>query len=174
MSEAEDRKREDEGTVIRELVLRPACSGDEPFLFRLFCSVREPDFAFLEGPEKEMLLEMQFAARQQHFHMQMPKAEHKIVMLDGRPIGAFAALLSGGGLHLAEIALLPEHRDRGIGSILMKVLESLSWTEGAQPLPFRLHVYKQSPAVRFYQKLGFLAVEDDGVNLLMEKLPDLK
>jgi len=147
--------------------LRNAEDKDEAFLFRLFCSIREPDFCFLGEVEKKVLLEMQFAAQQRHFRVNIPEARDKIVMLDGQPVGRICTAHRQQELHLVEIALLPEHRNRGIGSHLMKGLEREC--EGKEMLPIRLRVYRHNPAMRFYQRLGFSIVDDD-IYILMEKI----
>lgn len=152
------------------LALRAAKREDDLFLFRLFCSVREPDFAFLGKMERKKLLELQFAAQQRHYQANMPEAEHLIVLRDGGPIGRMTFIRRNDELHLAEIALLPEHRNHGIGSILM---EKMIKAEAEQRHAIRLHVYTQSAAVRFYERLGFVTVKDDGAYLFMEKLPTI-
>ncbi|MDD2754664.1 MAG: GNAT family N-acetyltransferase [Methanothrix sp.] len=153
------------------LALRAACQEDESFFFSIFCSIREPDFAFLGELERKNLLKLQFVAQQGHYQVNMPEAEHLIVLQDGGPIGRMTFVLRNDELHLAEIALLPDHRNHGIGSILMKRLIK---AEAEQGHSIRLHVYKQSAAVRFYERLGFAIAKDDGAYLLMEKLPTIQ
>ena len=149
--------------------LRNAEDKDEAFLFRLFCSIREPDFCFFGEVEKRVLLEMQFAAQQRHFRVNIPEARDMIVMLDGQPVGRICTAHRQQELHLVEIALLPEYRNRGIGSHLMKGLEREC--EGKEMLPIRLRVYRHNPAMRFYQRLGY-SIVDDGIYILMEKKID--
>jgi len=154
-----------------KLALRAAYQGDDPFLFSLFCSIREPDFAFLGELERKKLLELQFAAQQRHYQANMPEAEHLIVIQDGGPIGRMILHRRNDELILAEIALLPEHRNHGIGSILIKELIK---DEAEQGRTIRLHVYKQSVAVSLYGRLGFAIAKDDGAYLLMEKPPTIQ
>lgn len=149
-----------------QLALRAACQEDESFLFNLFCSIREPDFAFLGESERKKIMELQFAAQQRHYQANMPEAEHLIIIQDDGPIGKMILLRRNDEIHLAEIALLPEHRNQGIGSVLM---EKLIKAEAEQGHAIRLHVYKQSAAVRLYERLGFAIAKDDGAYLLMEK-----
>lgn len=153
------------------LALHAACQEDESFFFNIFCSIREPDFAFLGELERKKLMKVQFAAQQRHYLANMPEAEHLIILQDGGPIGRMTLVRRNNELHLAEIALLPEHRNQGIGSILMKKLIK---AEAEQRHSIRLHVYKQSAAVRFYERLGFSIAKDDGAYLLMEKLPTIQ
>ncbi len=152
------------------LTLRPACREDDLFLFHLFCSIREPDFAFLGELERKKIMELQFAAQQRHYQANMPEAEHLIVLQDGGSIGRMILLQRNDELHLAEIALLPEHRNHGIGSILIKELIK---AEAEQGHAIRLQVYNHSAAVRFYQRLGFVKARDDGAYLFLEKLPTI-
>jgi ribosomal protein S18 acetylase RimI-like enzyme len=149
-----------------KLALRVACQEDESFLFNLFCSIREPDFAFLGELERKKIMEFQFAAQQRHYQANMPEAEHLIVLQDGRPIGRMTLVRRKNELHLAEIALLPEYRNQGIGSVLM---EKLIKAEAEQGHEIKLQVYKQSAAVHLYERLGFAIAKDDGAYLLMEK-----
>jgi ribosomal protein S18 acetylase RimI-like enzyme len=64
-----------------------------------------------------------------------------------------------------DIALLPEHRGAGIGTLAMRNLVN----EAAHSQkPVTLQVEPYNPAVRRYQRLGFRLVEQRGVNLFME------
>jgi ribosomal protein S18 acetylase RimI-like enzyme len=153
------------------LALRAASREDDPFLFCLFCSVRELDFAFLGELDRKNLLELQFSAQQRHYQANMPEAEHLVVLKDEEPIGRMTFVRRNGEMHLADIALMPEHRNQGIGSRLMEILIK---AEAEQGNAIRLHVYKQSAAVRFYQRLGFVTANDDGAYLLMEKFPTIQ
>lgn len=150
-----------------QVALIPACDRDGPFLFRLFCSIREPDFAFLGDIERDAILNMQYSAWQRSVCASWPHARHMIVTEDGQPIGRFSIARNGNVLHLIEIALLPERQNRGIGSFLMMQLENEAGDDmGAE---IRLYVFRSSRAVRFYQRRGFVPVSDDGIYLLMEK-----
>jgi len=84
--------------------------------------------------------------------------------VDGAPAGRM--LVAGGPeeIRLVDLALLPEHRNGGIGTALLRRLLA----EGAaRTVPVRLHVERSNPARRLYERLGFVPVADDGVHLLM-------
>lgn len=151
-----------------QLALREACDLDEPFLFRLFCSVQEPDFAFLGEAERRAILKMQYAASQRSVCTNWPEARQMIVTTEGQPIGRLSTVCRSDELHLVEIALLSEHRNQGIGSFLMEMLVREARDNHA--LRIRLNAYRLSRAVRFYLRLGFVLVNDDGAYLLMEKI----
>ncbi|HEX6939117.1 MAG TPA: GNAT family N-acetyltransferase, partial [Longimicrobiales bacterium] len=67
-----------------------------------------------------------------------------------------------------DIALLPEHRGRGIGTAL---LEALIAEADAAGKPVSIHVEQYNPARRLYARLGFREVEDLGVYVFMERPP---
>lgn len=149
------------------VALRAACDQDEPFFFRLFCSIREPDFAFLGDIERDVILKMQYRAWQRSICAQWPHARHMTVTEDGESIGRLSIARNGNVLHLIEIALLPERQNRGIGSFLMRQLENEAGDDTGAGI--RLYVFRSSRAVRFYQRMGFVPVNDDGAYILMEK-----
>lgn len=67
-----------------------------------------------------------------------------------------------------DIALLPPHRGRGVGSALLAALTAEAEAAGK---PLTIHVERFNPALRLYQRLGFAAVEDKGVYLLLRWSP---
>jgi ribosomal protein S18 acetylase RimI-like enzyme len=71
-------------------------------------------------------------------------------------------------IRLAEIALLPEDRNRGAGTDLIRDLAEEAKEMG---LPLRLHVVKFNRAIGLYLRLGFALVDDTGTHFLMELDP---
>jgi len=69
---------------------------------------------------------------------------------------------------LVDMAVLTEHRNKKIGSQLMKALTEESDSGGKS---IRLHVLKFSPAVRLYERFGFTKIGEDVVNLEMQRQP---
>ena len=68
-------------------------------------------------------------------------------------------------IRLVDIALLPEHRNRGYGgrevADLIRLAESLT-------LPLRLSVLRGNPAIRLYARLGLVWKGSDGMYIEME------
>jgi ribosomal protein S18 acetylase RimI-like enzyme len=147
-----------------DLRLRPAAAGDESFLFALFRSVRSAVLAELSVPEqqREQLLRMQFDAQQHQYHARFPSADFDIVLFRGVPVGRFYARRGPEDFVLIDIALLPEHRNSGIGGRLVGGL--IAEARGAGKA-VQAHVQRDNPAWRLWQRLGFEEVGDDGAYL---------
>jgi ribosomal protein S18 acetylase RimI-like enzyme len=150
--------------------LRPATPEDDAFLFALYASTRaeELDAWGLSGPQREVFLQMQFRAQQQHYRAQMPRADHQVILVAGAPAGRLLVDRREGELRLVDIALLPEHRGRGLGTALIQAL--LAEAKAAAK-PVRLHALNGSRAAALYTRLGFSALAADGPHVLMEWLP---
>jgi len=67
-----------------------------------------------------------------------------------------------------DIAVLPPYRNAGIGTAILR--DPLADAAAAQK-PVRIHVEKFNPALRLYERLGFVPIADIGVYLFMEWAP---
>lgn len=132
------------------IVLREATAKDESFLLELYASTRMEELAGWGWDEnqKRLFLRMQFLARERSF----ARGDHRIVLLDERPVGRLLVDRSGPAIQLIDIAFLPESRNTGIGT---RLLEDLKREATAAGKPIVLHVLALSPAVRLYERLGF-------------------
>jgi ribosomal protein S18 acetylase RimI-like enzyme len=72
--------------------------------------------------------------------------------LDGQAVGRIVIDRAGNEFRLVDIALLPEHRGRGLGTAL---IQNLQREAAAAKKPVRLSVLKGERAFRLYQRLGF-------------------
>jgi ribosomal protein S18 acetylase RimI-like enzyme len=153
------------------ITLRSATADDEAFLFELYCSTREEEIAAWgwNTAQREAFLRMQFQAQRRHYRMLDAPAEQMIVCHDGRPIGWIATIRSGQILRLADIALMPEQRNTGIGTAL---IQDLLAAAGGTNSVVQLHVLHNNRVINLYQRLGFRLVADEGMYLQMEWRPD--
>lgn len=141
---------------------------DRALLAGLYASARGAEFAGLGWPP-EMLsafLVQQFEAQQRHYRFAFPAAEWLIVESEGKPIGRLAIERLANGLHLIDIALLPEKRGGGLGGAILSDLIAESDSLG---LPVTLQVDAANPARRLYGRLGFRIVEERPPYLRMER-----
>lgn len=149
-----------------KLTLRPETEGDTDFVSQLYRSTRD-DLLLLGLPEPMLasMLDMQFSAQQSSYRAQFPDADYVVVENMGRPIGRLICHRTESQIRLVFIALLPEMRGQGHGRHLIEALQAEAKTAGKTlSLSVGLH---NTGAWRLYDRLGFQAVHDDGVDLEM-------
>jgi GNAT superfamily N-acetyltransferase len=150
--------------------LRPASPDDQDFLFQLYASTREAEFAALgwDKAQLEPLLRMQFSAQQRWYETAYAQAEQQIVMLGEAPIGRIMVHRTADATTLVDISLLPAHRGGGIGGGLIR-----DWIArcNLEKIPLCLQVLKTNPAARLYHRLGFVKTGEDGMYIQMKKPP---
>ena len=156
--------------ISARFTLRPvATPGDEDFLRELYIHSRD-DLAgvFAEAEQMRHLLLIQFKAQALTYSQQFPDASHEIVELDGEPIGRVMMDRHSGSVHIVDIALIPDARNRGIGTaILGRVIEECALSGST----CTLQVVKTNKAQGLYHRLGFEVVGDDGMRLSMRWSP---
>lgn len=104
--------------------------------------------------QKQAFIRMQFLARERS----QPRVDNKIILLSGRPVGRMLVDRTETPMVLRDIALLAEYRNAGLGS---RFLQELMTEAASAGKPIRLHVVASSPAVRFYERLGFQRGSDE-------------
>ena len=157
-------------TTAVEISLRAAGPGDAEVLYRIYASTREEELAVVpwDAPAKEAFLRMQFAAQDTYYHANFPQASYDLIMTGEQVLGRLYVHRGEMAWNVIDIALLPEHRGKGIGSRLM--MEILA-EAGAAAKPVEIHVERFNPALRLYDRLGFRQVADQGVYLQLEWTP---
>ena len=148
------------------LDLQPVRTEDEPFLFELYASTRSDEMALVgwDKPQQEAFLRMQFKAQRSSYAMQFPNADYRIIVHDGRAAGRLIVDRSGDDILLIDVALLPEFRNAGVGSALMRQVMAEA-ARGGKAL--KLHVEKMNRARHLYDRLGFSTIGDNGIYLEM-------
>ncbi len=155
-------------TPLDVIALRPVLAGDEELLFGIYAGTREAerDAAAWTDGEWEEFVRMQFEAQRRHYSTHFPSAEHSIVLHRGEPVGRIWVHRAVDEIRLLDIAVLPEHRRRGIGTRLIRNLQEEA---RAAAVPLRHSVELGNPgARRLYERLGFTEVETRGLHTLME------
>jgi len=150
------------------LRLRPATDADLPFLARLYASTREEELAGVDWPaeQKEAFVRQQFEAQHAWYREHYANASFDVVEVDGQPAGRLYVDRWEREVRIVDISLLPEHRGRGLGNELLAAL--FAETDAAGKV-VSVHVERFNPALRLYDRLGFLFREDKGVYLLLER-----
>mgnify|MGYP002641344995 CR=1 FL=1 len=150
--------------------LRPATDDDRPFLLNVYASTREREMERVpwDYDQKASFLLMQFEAQDAHYRQHYPEASFDVVEADGEPVGRLYVSRWDEEIRIVDIALLPSARGHGLGSQLLADLLRESAEAGKA---VSIHVEKENPARRLYERLGFREVEDRGVYLLMRREP---
>jgi len=151
---------------VASISFRPVAPEDEAFLFTVFASSRKDEIAAWgwDQSQQESFLRMQFRGQQFHYD-EIEESGNSVILSDGCPIGRLIVDRTEREILLAEIALLPEYRNAGIGTRIIKDLMAEAAGKG---LPFCLHVTKTNRAFRLYQRLGFTITKDTGTHFEME------
>jgi ribosomal protein S18 acetylase RimI-like enzyme len=148
-------------------VLRPARTDDQEFFYRLFCSVHSEKLQLvsLNLEEKNRLIELMYEGFTRHYRTLAPASDDRVVLLNNESIGRMILLQMSKEIWLADLAILPEYRQRGIGSALIGQLQAESMMSKR---PVRLQVPQFDRALRLYQRLGFYEVDKVGPYLHLE------
>ena len=152
------------------VLLRSVNEDDNEFLYRVYASTREEELKPAGwGPEQlESFLRMQFSAQDTHYRAHYPGAEFLIISDVEIPTGRLYLYRHPKELRIMDIALLPEHRSKGIGSFLLRSLQQEAKLSGQA---LTIHVEKENPALNLYHRLGFHEEEDRGVYFFMKWVP---
>lgn len=149
------------------IVRRPATDDDLDFLRAVYHTTRADEMAIVPWDEvqKTAFLDMQFRAQHTFYHEQFPKAAYDILLQCDVPIGRIYIDSRLGEVRVMDIAILPEYRDRGIGSALMRAVMYQSAASGSK---VTLHVETFNRAQTLYRRLGFTPIQTDGIYIYME------
>ncbi|MGH9895552.1 MAG: GNAT family N-acetyltransferase, partial [bacterium] len=144
------------------LAFRPIGPDDQAFLLEVYVSTRREELALVDWDEdkKARFLQMQFAAQHQYYQDYYTDTEFFIILLDELPVGRLYLARWPGEIRIVDLALLPAHRNAGIGT---RILRDMLAEAGRAGKPVRIHVEKLNPALRLYERLGFTRIADKGV-----------
>ena len=142
-----------------DVTLRIATPEDRAFYLRVYASTRIEEMALVNWTreQKEAFLLMQFNAQTDHYNLHYPKAEYQVIEQDGKPIGRLIVERSNNHLLIMDIALLPEYRNIGMGTAIIKDLMDEASQAG---LPVVLRVEFFNPVIRLYTRLGFVKTRE--------------
>ena len=145
---------------------RRLTDDDLPFLARVYASTRAEELAAapMTEPMKNAFLAEQFRLQHAHYQKYYPEADWLVTSRAGEDIGRLYIERWPSQHRIIDIAFLPEHRGKGLGTAL---LHDLLDEAAALGKAVSIHVEKFNPAMRLYRRLGFETIEDKGVYDLM-------
>lgn len=141
------------------------------FLLRLYATTRAEEMAMVtdwSDEQKDAFVRMQFQAQHAWYQEHYGDAQFDLVLVGGIPAGRLYVHRRATEIRLVDISLLPEYRNGGIGTTLLRELFDESAESGK---PVTIHVEKYNPAMRLYERLGFIPIADRGVYLLLQRAP---
>jgi GNAT superfamily N-acetyltransferase len=150
------------------LTLRRVGPDDEEFLVALYASTREEELAQVEWAEgqKDQFLRWQYGLQRSEYQTRFPDADYYIVLMDNQPAGRIWIGRDQEQIRLLDIALLPDFQNRGAGTFLLRHLMDEA-SLARKPLRHMVFVLN-SDAHRFYERLGFVIIDDLGAYKHME------
>jgi ribosomal protein S18 acetylase RimI-like enzyme len=151
-------------------VLRVRADADLPFLCSLYAQTREDELRPVPwtAQQKVDFLADQFGKQHAHYLQHYPRAHWWIVMCGEEAAGRIYVDQTGAELRIMDISLAAPHRGRGLGSALIRAVLNHA---DAQRLPATLHVEPFNPALRLYERFGFIRMETRGVYYFMRRQP---
>jgi len=154
------------GNNRQQVTLRNATENDVAFLCEVYASTRTEELVLTgwDDGQKAEFCRMQFTAQDAHYKTYYPTARYHVIECDGEPVGRLYVDRWEREIRIMDIALLTGWRRRGIGS---RLLEDLQAEGEAAGKALSIHVEKFNPALQWYERLGFQAVEDKNVYWLM-------
>jgi len=152
--------------------LRPETDDDLPFLKRLYATTRESELAMVpwNDEQRDAFLAHQFAAQRHHYRTYIEHCRFDVLERHGEPLGRLYLEDRPTRLHIVDIALMPETRNQGLGTALLEALQ-VAGRAGNRGVGIMVEQFNTA-ALRFYQRLGFVQIEDHGMHLEMEWLPE--
>jgi N-acetylglutamate synthase-like GNAT family acetyltransferase len=90
----------------------------------------------------------------------------RLILVDGIFAGCVTFATRADHMELGQLYLSPERQGSGLGGRILTLL--LAEADAAR-LPVRLHVLKQSPAARLYERHGFLRTHEEEWDVFYER-----
>jgi GNAT superfamily N-acetyltransferase len=153
------------------LELRPVTLSDDQFLLSVYESTRKDELDQVEWPEgqREAFVRWQFELQRREYDARFPDADYSIILVNGEAAGRIWIGHDDEQIRLLDIALLPQFQNRGAGTELLRRLIDQAAQTG-KVLRHMVFVLNND-AHRFYERLGFVAIEDLGAYKHMEWRP---
>ena len=143
---------------------------DGDFVFEVYACTRADEVCGWGFDEAQALqfLRMQHRMQLASYASQFPGAERSVLWAGGERVGYVCVDREPHELHIVDIALLPRFRARGLGSALIRDLQTEASERG---LPLTLTVRSDSRARGLYERLGFEVVSEHAPYLKMAWTP---
>jgi ribosomal protein S18 acetylase RimI-like enzyme len=109
------------------------------------------------------------AQQEQRFRDRFDPSKYKIITYEGQDIGVLCIVEEEDRVSLHLIEILPEFQKRGLGTSVLGTVLTDAQRKGK---PTVLQVFKINPALRLYQRLGFVITGETETHYLMRAEPE--
>jgi GNAT superfamily N-acetyltransferase len=155
------------------ITLRDELPEDGPHLFALYASTRAEEMAAVSWTIEQKLafLQMQFDAQRTFYKEKYPSATYQVIVDSNVAVGRLYVLRRAELIRILDITLVPEKRSEGVGTQLIKRLLE----EGTRShRPVQVYVETFNPCLGLFERLGFSRRAEEGINYLLEWIPEAK
>lgn len=129
------------------LLIVPATSADQAFLFEVYASTR--------GADRVEALGTQYQERAAHYRRRCPQAEECILLWRGARAGTAIICRRPQEIRLMDLAVLPAYRNLGMGTELLRKLQAEA---ASTHKSLGLQVARTNRARCLYERLGFAII----------------
>src|SRR3977135_652618 len=104
-----------------DIAFRPITPEDAEFLYTVYAHTRAEELAVVDWTEsqKDAFLRAQFNAQHEAYQGTYRGGEFLVILRNGQPVGRLYVARWEREIRIVDIALLPEHRNAGIGSAIL-------------------------------------------------------
>jgi GNAT superfamily N-acetyltransferase len=144
------------------VTLRPVTTEDNEFLLAVYASTRADELAQVAWApgQKEAFVRWQFELQRKEYDTRYPDARYQVVLVNDQPVGRIWVGEDDTQIRLLDIGLLEQFQDRGVGTVLLKQL--IAEANAAKKKLRHMVFVLNNDAHRFYERLGFVVIEDLG------------
>lgn len=140
--------------VLTDIQLRVMQPQDLPLSFNIYISTRQNEMQQSGWSDKEIYQFLYAQAQTQHYYyvQHYQQAKYYIIEYAQNDVGRLYINDLGPEIRIVDIALLPDFRNLGIGTLLIRQIQQ----QGQHlQLDVSIHVEQNNPAMQLYKRLGF-------------------
>lgn len=113
------------------------------------------------------LIDKHWGWKKGKFRSNFIPSEVKILEHNNKRFGFYQTSINNGDYYIREIQISNRFKGKGIGSNLLKIIHNEAKKKDYNIISLR--VFKDNPAKRLYERLGYNIIKDEGSSVLMEK-----
>jgi ribosomal protein S18 acetylase RimI-like enzyme len=153
-----------------EITFRTILPEDTEFLYSVYANTRTQELSVTGWTDlqKEAFLRSQFNAQQTAYQQTYKGGDFLVILRSNQPVGRLYLARWETEIRIVDIAILPEHRNAGIGGAILKDILDEGSRDGKR---VTIHVEMFNPALSLYRRLGFRKLGEHGIYHFMEWTP---